>query len=253
MIRHFDLLYIQQGVNRISNAEKAELLPVVVKGIFKSGNHSPQIFNLLLRLLESFTLPLRGSREDSELRNRLEVSGEDAGYLASWLGKLLLFTPQKGTNPTCPGLTPEEYGFLSLQGKEDVWNPAAGGLNLLRTKILAAKLLATGLFNDEERFLPALFASADPASNIDDVGDDMMKRALPSTDLEEETLIARLYDLYFGSESSPRVRSPLRLKILGLLNKSTKSTTFADQIMKLVDDEIASPVMDGEDVVIANR
>ena len=188
LIRHFDLLYIQQGIDRLSSAEKAALLPVIVKDISKSGSYGPQIFRLLLRMLEYFTLPLRGSKEDIEFRSRLEISDEDAQYLASWIGKFLLFTPQKKTSTRSPGITADDYSFLSLQNKEDTWNNASGGLNLLRTKTLAAKLLASGLFNDSERFLPALFASADPASNISDVGDDMMKRALPSTDLEEEKL-----------------------------------------------------------------
>ena len=252
LIRHFDLLYIQQGVSRLLNAEKAELLPTVFKSIAASGRHGAQIFNLLLRLLESFSLPLRGSTEDTDLRSRLEVSDEDANYVATWTGKLMLFSPQKGTAKTCPGLEQEDYAFLTLQNKDDVWDPSAGGLNLLRTKTLASKLLASGLFNDEERFLPALFASADPASTVSDVGDDMMKRALPATDLENETLIGKLYSLYFGSSGAPRVRPLLRLKILGLLNKSTHSTTFANPIMRLVDDGIASPTMDGEDVVMSN-
>ena len=252
LIRHFDLLYIQQGVGRLSNAERAQLLPIVVKGISSSGGQGSQIFNLLLRLLESFSFPLRGSKEDAALRTRFELSTEDTTYLSSWMGKFLLLTPQKGTNPTSPGLTADDFSFLTLQGKEDVWNPAVGGLNLLRTKTLAARFLASGLFDDEERFIPALIASSDSASTISDVGDDMLKRASPSIDLEEEDLISRLYDFYFGTSSASRVRPPLRLKVLGLLNKSTKSTTFANRILALVDDGIASPPMDGEDVVMSN-
>ena len=252
-IRHFDLLYIQQGVGRLSNGEKAELLPIVIKEISGSGSHASQLFNLLLRLLESFTLPMRGSKDDLELRSRCEVSDEDANFLVSWIGKLLLFTPVKGEHPNCPGLTQEDHAFINLQDKGDVWNPAAGGLNLLRTKVFAAKLLASGLFTDNERFLPALFASADTASTISDVGADMIKRALPSVDLEDEDHVKRFFDLYFGSEGTPRVRAPLRLKILGLLNKSTRSTTFAHRIMQLVDDGVTSPAMDGEDVVMSNN
>ena len=252
MIRHFDLLYVQQGIGRLSSAEKKNLLPVVVSGITRSGSQGYQIFNLLLRLLEFFELPPRGSKDDLELRSRLEVSDEDAEYLSTWLGKFILFNLQKSTNPNCPGLSSEEYAFLTLHGKEGAWLPASGGLNLLRTKTLAAKFLASGLFNDRERFLPALFASADGASTVSDVGDDMMKRALPVTDLEDELLIKRLYTLYFGTETMTRVRPPLRLKILGLFNKSIKSTTFSNEIMKLVDDGISSPTMDGDDVVMSN-
>ena len=252
MIRHFDLLYVQQGIGRLSSAEKKQLLPVVVSGISRSGLQGHQIFNLLLRLLEFFDLPPRGSKDDLDLRTRLEVSEDDAEYLSMRLGKLILFNPQKGANPKCAGLSSEDYNFLTLQSKEGVWQPASGGLNLLRTKTLAARFLASGLFNDRERFLPALFAAADGASNVSDVGDDMMKRALPVTDLEDEGLIKQLYTLYFGTEEMPRVRPPLRLKILGLFNKSIRSTTFSNEIIKLVDDGISSPAMDGEDVVMSN-
>ena len=65
-------------------------------------------------------------------------------------------------------------------------------------------------------------------------------------------LVKRLFEFYFGGNGAPRVRAPLRVKILGLLNKSTKSTTFSNQIMDLVDDIVASPSMDGEDVLMTN-
>ena len=57
LVRHFDIVYIQQGVDRLSSAEKATLLPLVLAGFASSGHHAPQIFNLFLRLLEYFQLP----------------------------------------------------------------------------------------------------------------------------------------------------------------------------------------------------
>jgi len=252
LVRHFDFLYIQQGVGRLPSKEKAELLPTTLSGISQSGSHGAQVFNLLLRLLDSFPLPPRGSKDDVELRVRLGVSDDDAKYMADMTGKFLLFVPQKGTAQACPALTKEDYAFFTLQGKPEIWDPSTGGLNLSRTKISMAKLMASGLFTDKERFLPALFASADPASTISDVGDDMMKRALPAIDLEDDTLIKHLLDLYIGMDGTPRVRPPLRLKILGLLNKSTRSTTFSHQIMKVVDDGVAPKLSDGDESVTSN-
>ncbi|KAH9829277.1 ECM29 protein [Teratosphaeria destructans] len=252
MVRHFDFLYIQQGVDRLPAAEKADLLPLIISGIAKSGSHGSQIFNLLLRLLEFFTLPPRGSKEDMDLRTEFEVSDGDAGFLAQWLGKFILFTPQKAGVQTCPGLTSEEYSFISVQGKDGLWNTATGGLNLLRSKALAARLLSSGIFRDQERFLPALFASADAATTISDIGDDMLKRAMSAIDLEDDRLLKQLLGLYFGDAGCPRVKAPLRLKILGLLSKSTRSTSFANNIMRLVNDGIATQSMDGEDVVMSN-
>lgn len=262
LIRHFDTLYIQQGVVRLSNVEKADLLPVVVSGIAEYGilsSHASQIFYLLLRLLESFPLPPRGSKEDLELRTKFEVSDEDTNTLSKYLGIFILFTPQKGPSKQCPGLTAKQYAFMAMEGKEDAWDPAKGGLNLLRTKTLAARLLASGLFDDQERFFPALYASAEAASNISDVGDDMLKRALPAIDLENESVVCTLFDLYLGSsdgiegtDKAPRARAPLRLKVLGLLSKSHKSTFFANNIAKLVADGVSTSSQDGEDVLMSN-
>ena len=139
-----------------------------------------------------------------------------------------------------------------MQNKDDLWTPSAGGLNLIRTKTLAARLLSSGLFNDHERFLPALYASADSASTISDVGDDILKRVMPVTDLEDEQLVRTFFSMYFGADGTPRVRAPLRLKILGLLNKSTHSTTFSHYIMQIVDDGVAQPNLDGEDTIMSN-
>jgi proteasome component ECM29 len=252
LIRNLDLMYIQQGIDRLPASEKKELLPVVIAGIRNSGTHGPQIFELLLRLLEFFPLPLRGSKEDADLRTQMQVFDEDVFYLAAWLGNFILYIPQKANDTTCPGLKPEDYAFLNQMGKDSAGNARPSEMNLLRTKILAAKLLASGVFSDKERFLPALFASADPASTISDVGDDMMKRALPATDLEDEALLRRLFSLFFGDNGAASARAPLKLKILGLLGKSTKSTSFANAIMRLVDDGISPPATDGEDVVMSN-
>lgn len=251
LIRHFDFVYIQQGVGRLSSAERAELLPMIIQGYAGTGQQEAQVFNLLLRLLDSFRIPSRGSKEDVEMRAALAVSDEDIKLLVSRLGKFLLFSPQKNDSRACPGVRPDEYDLFTLSGKQDVWNSSAGGLNLLRTKTLAARLLATGLFTDLERFLPALFASADPASSISEVGDDMLKRATPAMNLDDEQFVVDLFGLYFGRGNIPRVRPPLRLKILSLLNKSTKSTTFATNITKLVEDGVAPQQQDGEDVVMS--
>ncbi|KAI6809468.1 hypothetical protein KC340_g16376 [Hortaea werneckii] len=75
---------------------------------------------------------------------------------------------------------------------------------------------------------------------------------MPATDLEDKKLVYHLFRMYFGEGEAPRVKAPLRLKILGLLNKLVRSTTFANKIMRIVDDGISPPSMDGEDTVMSN-
>jgi proteasome component ECM29 len=210
LIRHFDILYIQQGITRLPVSERLELLPILIKGIAtdfsRSPQHASQLFHLTLRLLAHFKLPPRGTKEDAELRSTLGLTDEDGVFLSRWFGKLLLLNLVRqgastgGPSPRCPGLSAEEYKFLTLHGNPEAWDPSTSvGLNLTETKALVARLLASGMFTDEEKFLPALFASADTNSRISDVGEDVQKRVMLSTNLEDEKLIETLLNLYFGS------------------------------------------------------
>lgn len=185
-------------------------------------------------------MPERGSGEDITLREKFGLieKPEDATFVATWLGKLILFSiPQAGTT-RCPGLSVEDCSFLQLQSKPDVWTPnVKGGLNLVETKVAAAKFLASGAFLDAERFLPALFASADPISRLADVGDDILKRATSSVSLEEHALIEKLLETYLGTsgaEGSLPARVPLQAKILALLSKSKLSSSFVAQSIQIV-------------------
>jgi proteasome component ECM29 len=94
----------------------------------------------------------------------------------------------------------EDYKFLTLQGKPDAWDPTSdSGLNLTESKALVARFLASGLFTDDEKFYPALFASADTNSRISEVGEDTLKRVMLSQNLEDAKLVETLFELYFGS------------------------------------------------------
>lgn len=210
LIRHFDILYIQQGISRLPVSDRLELLPILIQGLStdydKSTQHASQLFHLILRLLVHFKLPPRGSKEDTELRVRLNVADEDAAFLSRWFGKLILLTlvrqstAEDASKPRCPGLSADEYSFLTQQGKPDAWDPSSeAGLSLSESKALVTRLLSSGMFKDEEKFLPALFAAADTNSRISEVGEDILKRVMLTQDLEDATSVEALFGLYFGS------------------------------------------------------
>ena len=210
LIRHFDILYIQQGISRLPVSERLDLLPILLQGISSdyatSSQHTAQLFHLILTLLTYFKMPLRGSNEDFQLRSSLQIEDEDAKFLSHWFSRLLLLTlvRQPSSDPastvTCPGLSVEEYQFLTVHGKPDAWDPASNaGLNLTETKALVTRFLASGIFTQQEKFFPSLFASADTNSRISEVGEDVFKRALLATDLEDVGIIETLFNFYFGS------------------------------------------------------
>lgn len=255
MIRHFDLMFIQQSVGKLpSNVspwinlrsefglmiviqEQMELLPTILHGLAKDSGKPTcaTIFNLFLRLLPQLSIPPRGSQEDLKLRQQLglDVHQEDAQFVASWFGKLMLLSIVRSTasGVTCPGLTVQEYEFLTLNGKQETWDSAAAeGLNLTQAKITVFAFLASGAFTDEERFLPALFASGDANSKISGAGDDLLKRSTMS--LEKPAIIQNLLKIYFT------LKPALQTRLLVLLTKSAVSTTFPQQVIRIVQEAL---------------
>lgn len=237
MIRHFDLMFIQQSVGKLSSTEQMNLLPTILHGLSKDAGKPTcaTIFNLFLRLLPQLRIPPRGSKEDTELRQQLglDTHAEDAKFVASWFAKLVLLTiiRSKATGVTCPGLTVQEYEFLTLNGKHEAWDPTSDeGLNLTQTKITILNFLASGAFTDEERFLPALFASGDSNSRISSVGDGLLKRSTLS--LEDPEMIGNVFEIYFT------LKPALQTRLLTLLTKSAISTTFPRQVVRVVQEAI---------------
>ncbi len=224
------------------------MLPTLLHGLHvnfqESSNHAATLFNLFLRLLHTMKFPPRGSKEDLELRAKLGFTDreDDAAFVATWLGKLILFSINQTGATRCSGLSKEECNFLQLYGKKDTWTPGTeGGLSLVETKVVASRFLASGAFVDTERFLAAVFASADPNSRISDIGDDILKRATSAVSIEDAALVKQLYDIYLGTrgdEGSLPARVPLQTKILSLLCKSKSASSFIPQSMQIVEEAL---------------
>jgi proteasome component ECM29 len=237
LVQHFDLLFIQQSVDKLSSQEQIQLIPILLQGISEDAGKPAcaTIFNLFLRLLPQFRLPSRGTQEDGELRATLGFSNEsaDAEFISLWFGKLMLFNLSKpdvgqDNRPLPGGLSNDDYLFLTASGKVDAWNPRAPeGLNLTNTKITVLQFLTSGAFIDGERFFPALYAAADANSKIYSIGEEMLKRSTVS--LEDESIIENLFEVY-EKQSKPA----LRTRILALLSKSSVATSFPDRIIHVV-------------------
>ena len=241
LVRHFDLLFVQQSIGKLSRTAQLDLLPILLEGI--ASNQNSVIFNLFLRLLPLMHLPSRGSKEDEELRAKVGLTDtNDSEYLAMMLGKLILFNVTKA--PVAPaaripplGLSKEDYAFFAIDGKEGVWDPKnPEGLSLPETKVTVLKFLASGAFSDAEKFIPACYAAADIDSRISSIGDDLIKRT--SVSLEDEKIVLALYKIYKTSKTA------LRTRILLLLGKSKKATEFPLRIREIITAS-AQPTADG--------
>lgn len=217
----------------------------------ESAENAASLFYLLLKILHHIDLPARSSTEDLALRTRygFNENKRDATFVASWLGKLILFSTARKTGKRYWGLDVHECNFLQVYGKEEAWRPEAGGLNLIETKVRAARFLASGAFEAAEQFLPALFASADPNSRLSEIGDDIIKRTSPLISLEDPTLVEKLLNVYLGTrgpEGSLPTLANLQTKILTLLCKSKTSSSFVAKSMQLVKESLISAAEDDQ-------
>lgn len=230
-------------MNWIDNLqERLNLLPELLKGIAEiskeSSKHAATFFNLFLGLLHHFKLPPRGDKQDAELRTKLMLTDEDdESFVAEYIGKLFLYTASAIRNKACPGLSVEDCEFLQLYNKPDTWSPSASiGLNLIETKVCAAKFLASGAFTEEKRFVPALIASADVNSRLSEIGEDILKRALPAVSKEDAELVSTLFQLYLGSPTKHILpaSTALQTKVLSILCTSQIATDRTSEILEIV-------------------
>lgn len=268
LVRNFDLMYVQIGIERLPVSERLALLPPLLKDISKHNNptHQRALFNILLKLLPHFEPPLRGTNEDAALRATLgfEETPGDAAYIAYWFAKLMLlnlsvFVPQpqpqqpgqpgQQTQPvqtvqpvqpaqklSCPGLSPDDFEFLTLGGKRETFTPFSV---LADIKKSALKFLASGAFTDRERFFPTLIAASDSNSAVSSPAEDIFRRSLASISLEDATVVAELYALYFGSTTAgiPAVKMVLQTRIVTFLAKSQTAVgeNWKREIVRIVE------------------
>ncbi|KAL3457771.1 proteasome stabiliser-domain-containing protein [Aspergillus heterothallicus] len=246
LIRHFDLVYLQQGIDRLGSDARVEILVPLLQGISEIGTSANQgavVFNLVLRLLPLLKLPPKDSPDDANLKSRLGLSDQDTRFLSHWFTKLLILAPADKDAAACAGLSPAEYRFLNKDVPvTETWNPAReGGLNLTETKVQALKFITSGAFSDAERLLPAIIASADTNSRLSDLGEELLKRFIP--DLESQEVIQQLYSLYFGAgtpDGALPARPALQTRLLVFLGKSVTATTDTEKVIRLIEEGLLS-------------
>lgn len=230
VIRQLDIGFIQHSIERINAAERRALVPTLLGGIGSDHGHTTAArFNLFLHCLKDVDVPPRGSKEDEAFRKELGLADDakDPAFVAEWLGKTLLLSvggAAAGTN-----LTEAERTFLTLGKPQETWgaNPP-DGLDLAATRVRVVKLLESGAFTDEERFMPAVYAAATNDYRVNSVGEAMLMRNKAS--LEDEERVKGLF------ERHAKLPAPHRIRILNLLSKSATSTSskFTQDILAVV-------------------
>jgi len=239
IVKQLDLALIKEGMPRLGQSQRRDLLPAVLRGISKENNSAGAagFFNIFLRLLLEIKVPGRGSTEDLALRDTVGLADQaDAKYVANWLGKLFLLRqdialasedeiPAK-LNTSPAGLNIAEITFLRNKDP-NTWKPNnPNSLSLPECKAKAVNFLASGAFKDGERYLPVICAAGSADSRISSVAEDVLKRA--DVDLESEALVE---SLFVAHGTLPVTH---RIQVLRLLSKSTTACLPKQQVVDAV-------------------
>ncbi|RBR16314.1 hypothetical protein FVER53590_05908 [Fusarium verticillioides] len=235
LVKQLDISAIQHSIERLDDYERRQLIPKALSGFAKDQGvaRAGPFFNIILRLLLDARIPPRGSKDDTEYREAIGLSDEaDAKFLASMISIFLrLRNPTQTQNWTTanPTLTKAELDSLAVESPES--QKVFERMSELKLKLVS--LLASGAFTDEEKFLPALYASSSFDNRLVSAAEEVLKRS--SVSMEDEPLVKRLFHAH--SILPPTYRT----RILNMLSKSSISATMSDDIMAVVKLNFSSP------------
>ncbi|QYT02203.1 Proteasome component Ecm29 [Trichoderma simmonsii] len=228
IIKQLDLPLIQHSLGRLDEDDRRDLIPIALKGCSKDEGQprAASFFNIILQLLIDVRIPSRGSKEDEALRASIGLEDPaDAKYLAKMLSLFLRLrppTPSRTVAESNPTFSEDESKIFSVEG------PGTDKIfqNISQVKAKAVSFLASAAFTDEEKFLPALYASSTPDTRVASMAEEIIKRT--SVSLEQEDLVKKLF------EAHSRLPAAYRTRILNLLAKSTIASTMSQSIMNVV-------------------
>ncbi|KAH7312497.1 proteasome stabiliser-domain-containing protein [Stachybotrys elegans] len=246
LVKQLDLTFLQHSLERIDDYDRRQLLPKALAGFAQDDGQqrAGSMFQIILRLLLDMSIPPRGSKDDEAFRSTIGLEQEaDAKYLAKMLGSFLrLRAPSANatwasSNPT---LTQQDLASLGVEtlGSQTIFRR----LSELKAKVVA--FLASGAFTDQEKFLPALYASASFDNRVASGGDEILKRTTVS--LEDKALVKTLF------EAHGRMPAAHRIQILDMLSKSAVSATMSEEILQTVSlDLTVGKSAEGQDSTLA--
>ena len=235
LVSLLDKRFLERGFGRLAITQKADSLPDLISAISTdpngiSLNGQAEIFHLLLKSLDEYRLPPRGTPDDEGLKSKLGVDESNGRVLSVWCAKLILLNINRdGVAITSPGLSSQDVAFLTLQGRAEAWDSKHDiGLSLSAAKLKALQFLASGAFSDDDRFLPALYASANSNSFVAGRGEDLLKHIAANSVLEDSGVIKELFRLYFEGSHQ------LKARILTFLCRSGQSVSFSSEVIRVI-------------------
>ncbi|KAG0376841.1 hypothetical protein BGX24_007138 [Mortierella sp. AD032] len=259
LVKNFTLIYIEMGYERLNLEDKLAGLPQLIKGISRRPiAQQTSLVHMILPCLSE----VKQLNEDNTTSDPYDFVANplDAVILLSRLQDVLLYrqpiiaqpslhpsseahspsSPLSGaTAPAIPdGMSPQSLLYATNNRKA----PWATSNELKNIKTGALRFIcSTTSFPDAlpaqvhlERFVALIAATGDAYNEAVSMGEDGLKR-IKMPDLEDKTVVDRLYQMYQGSNRGKPVpgqedifRQPssnvVKLRIMGYLSKSKVAT-----------------------------
>ena len=227
MVSNFALVYIEMGFGRVQDRlVKRECLELLLTGYhLRSANQQQIIFHLFLASIDCFIT----GRLDSEVLSLIDKLADEFLVLFGSLMDVMLY------NASSP---PINTPFLTHNGK--VTQLSALKLPILKFIIEhypsqqnphAATVKLTAM-----SFLMFTVASCDPFNDVNDFGDDAIKkRGRPS--LDEPFIVTKMYSLYLSKQHP--INFSCKYKLLNLLAKSALGVNILPFCVQVVFDALS--------------
>ncbi|PHH51386.1 Proteasome-associated protein ECM29 -like protein [Ceratocystis fimbriata CBS 114723] len=231
VLKQLDVLFIRHSLPRLLPEQRHDLFPTLLVSMAREKDikFASIMFNFLLRILPDIKLPSRDTVEDKALRKEIGIQESDAQVISRWLGLVLLLRMPAGDKVSQEKA--EAFNAMRALDLEFLqpWSPEMElpyrQISLTKTRVIS--LLSSGIFTDQEKFMPALYASSSSDSNVSSPGTDIIKKL--NVNLEDEEIARTLW------KSHAEMEVPYRIRILNMLTRSEISTTMTDCIMQAIE------------------
>lgn len=227
-VQLYSLLFASKGVDRLTDEDKHELIPTIVKGIhtFKP-NVAARLFYLFLKSLKGWKTPDRGTDEFKALREKLAFDEADELFIIRKIEQLFLLNPvlnNDGVIPkgyTCPGLSAADVSFLTYDA-----GVSYKGDELSTVKKDVAMFIS--ILSDKNNTALLEIGSVDSNDVVGNACAALLRKI--TVPYEDETTINHIISLYVGDKSIPRspVKPAVQERLITVLSNSVIATKHKD-------------------------
>lgn len=234
-VRLYSLLLASKGVGRLDSIKQKCLVPLVMEGISSLPTQtSARAFHILCKLLLSWMNPLKGSKEEDDIKDFLKLRNKgDLDYLLEKFTQFFLLLPLKpdpetgliSRGYTCPGLSSDDVAFFTFSA-----GVSFNKEQIHKFKYAIFKFVTHGLVQDDQILIKFLTVVSADKTDLSDSAISMLKTL--QIPYEQDDFIDFLISLYTGNRSlgRPPVTREMQEKVLTILNRSVHATSNQENV-----------------------